>query len=68
MYKLAIKLVDGSVLVSTWIVPNNPNHGMDHRSIPREIHKTGKSMVKRLKGVVSYDLLCSRWNFYYGGI
>lgn len=57
MFTLQLILEDGSIIVSPPIAPNNPNKDYNDLSIPKVIHNTGISMVKRLKDVVSYKCI-----------
>lgn len=64
-YKMILKLKNNKTIESpSFIVPNNPKHGLNHFSIVREINKTGNSMVKRLPDVIGY----SPKKYLHGGV
>lgn len=54
-HKLKLKLKNGNEILSPVIEPNNPKYDRDHKSIPGTIRKIGRSMVRQLDNVVSYE-------------
>jgi hypothetical protein len=56
-YKFELITMNGEVILSPPIVPNNPRHGMDHPSIEREIVKTCRSIAKRDEDVKSWNVI-----------
>ena len=56
-YKLIIYMENGDILEGPFVPPNNrkSEFGFEDRRTPKEIHKTGKSMIARLKQVKSYE-------------
>ena len=54
-YRLLLYMRDGSILESVDVAPNNPEHDYEHKSIVKEIYKTGKSMLKRLPDVIGFE-------------
>ena len=50
------KMILDDTIISPVIRPNNPNHDDSHYSIPKEIRKTGQSMIKN-KLIKSYKIV-----------
>jgi len=58
MYKMEITTENDEVILSPIIAPNNPKHDYKDIRIRGEIHKTGKSMMRRLN-LKSYRVVIS---------
>ena len=56
-YKLKLILTDGGSIVSPVIVPNNPNHDLNHKSIIKQISNTGASIAKKDPAVKNWKLI-----------
>jgi len=56
-FRMMLKTVGGQIIESPPIVPNNPLHSMDHKSIESEIIKTGESMLKRVPHIAAYHVV-----------
>ena len=56
-FRLKLLLIDGTVIISPIIAPNNPKHTYNDLSIADEIGKIGGSIVKYDSTVIKFECI-----------